>query len=189
MAQDSSEIVVAASGDVSIAPVGTTLPTTLVALDENWANLGYTTEDGVTFSDSVEIEEIRAWQSANPVRKIVTARDKTVAFSLEQWNPDNFILAYGGGEWSEPTPGIYRFDPPAVADAIAEYSMVIDWADGDKQHRVVIERGNVQEGVETQLIRSGAAVLPITFGTLNPDDPDASAWYHLTDDPAFSVAS
>lgn len=188
--QDSSEIVVAVSGDISIAPVGTTLPTDLSALDTDvWTNLGYTTEDGVTFNDSVEIEEIRAWQSANPVRKIVTARDKTVEFALEQWNPDNFILAYGGGDWSMPSAGIHRFDPPAVADAVAEYSMVVDLADGDKSHRFVIERGNVQEGVETQLLRSGAAVLPITFGTLNPDNPDNPAWYHLTDDPAFANAS
>lgn len=187
--QDATEIVVAASGDISIAPFGTTLPEDPTEdLDPAFVVLGYATEDGVTLTDGVTVQEINAWQKAQPVRKITTLRTKTAAFQLEQWNRENFELAYQGGEWTEPSPGVYRYDPPADSDDLPEWSVVIDWQDGDKHHRLVIERAIVQEGVSTKLARTGAAVLPITLGALTPDN-EPSAWYHLTDDPAFAHGS
>lgn len=187
--QDSAEVIVAAEGDVAVAPVGTTLPTTpTAALNAAFQTLGYLTTDGVTLTDGVTIEEIRAWQKQQPIRKIVTARTKTAAFEMQQWNRQNFVLAYGGGAWTSPSSGVYRFDPPADSEAVAELAMVIDWVDGEKNHRLVIPRGLMQEGVTTKLIRTGSAVLPITFAALTPDGADRS-WYHLTDDDAFALGS
>lgn len=187
MAQDATQLVVAASGDIAVAPVGTALPTTpTAALDAAFKNLGYVTEDGVTFSDSVDVEDVPAWQSPVPIRRLVTGRSKSVSFELQQWNRQNFELAFGGGVWSVPSIGVYRYDPPADEDALREYAMVIDWQDGTKDHRVVIERGNMQEGVETQLLRTGVSVLPITFAALSAGDGTAP-WYHLTDDASFAA--
>lgn len=189
MAANSEEITVALSGNVFVAPYtdALALPDDMSALDGAFVDLGYTSEDGVTFSASPTVEEIRAWQKATPVRRIVTARDASAAFVLEQTNLDTFALAFGGGDWTEPTAGVYRYDPPADEDALAEYATVIDFADGDRNSRIVIMRATINEAVETQLVRNNAAMLPVTLAALTPDAEDA-AWYFLSDDPAYAVS-
>jgi hypothetical protein len=187
MSQDSDQITVALSGNVSVAPYssGLVLPTDLGALDAAFSNLGYTSEDGVTFSATPNIEEIRAWQKATPVRRIVTSRDVAAAFTLEQTNLDTFALAFGGGDWTS-NAGVYRYDPPADEDALAEYACVIDFSDGDRNSRIVIMRSTVNEAVETQLVRNNAAMLPVTLAGLTPDGEDR-AWYFLSDDDAYGA--
>lgn len=183
---DSEQLVVPLSGHIRLANLAD-VPTLPGASDgpeaatPDFVDLGYTTEDGVTFTATPTVEDIGAWQKATPVRRLVTARALTAAYSLEQWNQDNFSLAFGGGQWSEPAAGVFRYDPPADTEALAEYAKVIDFADGDRHFRVVILRGNVTEAVETTLQRTGASVLPITFSALSPDDADR-AWYFVSDD-------
>lgn len=186
MPQEAAELVVAAAGNVHVANLAgnPTLPGNDApgsALDSDFIDLGYTTEDGASFTATPTVEDINAWQKATPVRRLVTARALTVAFSLEQWNRDTFALAFGGGSWTNPAAGIYRYDPPADTAALAEYAMVVDFADGDRKGRVVVFSGNVTEAVETSLTRTGAALLPVTFSALTPDDEDA-AWYFIGDD-------
>ena len=75
MAKDSDQIVVAASGSVYVAPVGTAVQTDPAqSLSATFRELGYVTEDGVTFADAPSVEAIMAWQKATPVRRIVTGR-------------------------------------------------------------------------------------------------------------------
>jgi hypothetical protein len=188
LAQDTKQIKVLSEGDLFIAPVGTALPETVdEALDPAFINLGLVTDDGVTFSRGQEVEDIMSWQRQTPSRRIVTGRTFTAAAQLQQHNPDNFALAFGGGEWSEPDAGIYRYDPPADGDALAEYAVVIDAQDGDRHDRAVILRSTVEGEVETQFVRNAASVLPITFSALTPDDADRP-WYYLSDDEAFAGA-
>lgn len=190
MTKDADEFVVASNGSINLGPTDATMPVDLDPLDSDFVELGYATEDGVTFADAPTVEDIRSWQSATPTRRLVTERTNSAAFQLQQWNADSFALAFGGGAWSVVDvgpPQITRFDPPAPEDALAEYALAIDWSDGDKNYRLVIPRGNVQEGVETQLTRGGVAVLPITFGVLVPDT--GLQWNLYSDDPAIEVAS
>lgn len=186
MAQNAEEIVVAAQGSINVATVTDTLvyPTTEdETLDSAFAELGYATEDGVTFTATPNVEDINAWQAATPVRRLVTARALTLATQLEQWNEDTFAIAFGGGEWSE-SGTTFRYDPPADTDALVSLAVVIDAQDGDRKMRWVVYRTNVTEAVETNLTRTAAAVLPVTFSALTPDDQDR-AWYYLSDDAAF----
>lgn len=198
MANTAEEITVALTGSISIAPYSgaLTLPTDPAsALDVAFVDLGYTTEDGVTFTATPSVEEIMAWQKATAVRRIVTNRESSIAFTLEQLNLDNWSLAFGGGTWvttaESPGPPVvpayHRYDPPADADPLAEYACVVDFVDGAKRGRLVMIRGNVTESVETQFVRSEAAMLPIQVDGLTPDDAD-SAWYFLSNDAAFAAA-
>jgi len=74
-----SEVRVAGTGELSLAPVGTALPTdTTTALTTAFKGYGYTTEDGCTLTKSVSRDGIPAWQSITPVRYITTSLEFTV---------------------------------------------------------------------------------------------------------------
>ena len=185
---DATELVVASSGQISVAPIGTALPTaTTAALNAAFYGLGYATEDGVTLTATPEVEEFMAWQSRQAVRRELLGQEIQVAFSLEQWNEATIPLAFGGGTITGTAPN-YRYDLPDEDDAIDERSMVIDAVDGAKHYRWVFPRGSVTESAETQLTRGALAVLPITFKALAPAAGGASG-YMLTDDPAFAAGS
>lgn len=189
MAQNAEQVRVAPRGDLWVAPVGSTLPTDLEDLSSPWVNLGLTTEEGTALTYSEAREDIPAWQRATPVRRLVTARNMSTGYTLLQWNADNFALAFGGGEISEPSPGVYRYDPPDDDDPLSEYAQVIDFHDGDIHGRLVIEKGAVNDDVQTNLVRTAASTLPVTFQALASDDSDESTWYLLSNDPAFEPVS
>lgn len=185
MPTDANEIVVAGNGTVRVAPVGTTAPTTPTATPAAaWIDLGYITEDGATFRDSKDIADIEAWQSFYPVAKIITGKEATVSFALMQWNERTVPLAFGGGSVTNPSAGVWRFAPQSPG-TIDYRALMIDWADGIKSYRLIIPRGLVIEAVDTNLVRTDSAVLPITFSAVpvsSSDDP----FVLLTNDLAFS---
>jgi hypothetical protein len=188
MANDASEIVVAANGRVFVGPLGVTEPTDLDTaigtVDADWAELGYINEDGVTFHDSRTLERIGAWQSFYPVRRIVTEKDAMATFVLRQWNSENVVLAFGGGFVTDEGSGVMRYTPPDPEE-LDERAICIEWFDDEKRYRLVMSKGIVTETSETKLARTAAADLPISFGA-TPASGD-SAWYLLTDDPAFTA--
>ena len=189
MSMNAEQITVAAYGEIAIGPTDATLPVSATAaLPTDFTELGFVTEDGVTFTATPSVEDINAWQKSTPVRRLVTARELTASTSFQQWNNDSFVLAFGGGKWTATgtSPNVsYRYDPPSDVEALGEHAVVITAKDGDKNFRWVIMRANVTEAVETNLIRTGAAVLPVTFNALAPEDEDR-AWYFLSDDAAFA---
>lgn len=287
LAQNADEIVVAASGNIYVAPVGTALPTTADdALNGSFVQLGFASEDGVTFTDSTEYEDVPAWQSFYPVRKIPSTKESMAEFTLLQWNvntiplafqggawsgggataemqvvvltgfsgTDNFHLTYGGNEsanivrgtnydaagvkaaiegisgvtftvevlnltdegfivqWNEtgtrtalsvtnPTgvTGVvgtlvegaaaagsdYIYSPPLPGEDIDYRSMVVEWSDGSRDNRIVIERGMVSGEVEVDLTRTAAAGLPISFSALPASGSDLP-WQFLSNDPAMA---
>lgn len=184
--KDTDEIVVGANGTVRVAPVGTAVPADQDAAPAGaWVDLGYLNEDGVTFRDAKTLETISVWQLFHPARRIVTGRETAVDFVLRQWGADQVPFAFGGGVVSEPVPasGNFKFTPPAP-ETIDERALMVDWHDGTKDYRLVIARGMVTDAVETNLVRSSAADLPISFGVNGSDAGDP--WFLLTNDPAFA---
>lgn len=185
---DASEIVVAGSGQVYVAPVGTSLPTTPTATpNAAFVGLGYHNEDGVSISVSPTIEEFSAWQSRQAIRREMTAQEITISFALQQWNENNVVLAFGGGAISTVSGG-YRYDFPEDDDSLAEKAIIVDCVDGATHHRFVFGRGTVTEAVESQFQRGATALLPITFKVLGPEDGGAPGYY-LTDSAAFATGS
>lgn len=97
MAKDADKVVVAATGTVYVAAVGTTPPTDATAsLAGGFVDLGYVSEDGVTVTIGKNVEELRAWQSAEPVRRIVTARSMKASFNLMEWKELTLEVAADG---------------------------------------------------------------------------------------------
>lgn len=189
MAADADKIVVAGSGTIYASPtsgVTLTAPTAIDdAVDSDLKELGYVTEDGITFQDSKDVSEIRAWQAAYPVRRIVTGRTFTVSFNLMEWKPETFKLAFGGGTLTETTANTeFKFAPPAEDD-LYEAAVLIDFNDGTKDYRLWIPRCTVVELGEIVLKRGEAATLPITLEAIS--DGTADAWQLFTDDTTFDV--
>lgn len=181
-----ANILVGSNGTISVAPAGTTLPSTHEdALNGAFSAVGYISEDGITLSSSVDVADIAAFQSLLPVRKVVTGRTFDVSFVLREWTAKNIELAFGGGEVTDETTH-FQYSPPAAGDALLEKSVVVDWNDGDKVYRLVLARIVATDSVETSVVRTGASDLPITLNVL--EDANGDTWYLMTDDPAMDPA-
>lgn len=187
MPKDTSQIVVGANGTIRVAPIGTVIPASVdVAWAAGWVDLGFTSEDGVTFTDSKTLEPIPVWQLLFPARRVVTERDVTAAFVLRQWSSDTVPFAFGGGTIVEDViDAAWTYTPPDP-EVIDERMLGVEWLDGDKTYRLIMGRGMVTENVETNLVRNAAADLPITFGVLGEDG--VAPFRLQTDDPAFAAA-
>lgn len=183
--KDASELKVAGNGGIFVAPVGSTLPVDVDSpLDGAFVDTGYATEDGVTFRYAPEITDHRGWQSAHPLRRDLTNVELDAVFGLLQWNEETIRLAFGGGEVTEPSDGVFRYDFPEAGDEIDERAAVVETIDGDRKDRFVIARCNPVEAVETQFQRASTAVLPITLRALQPDS-GVVAYYLTNDEDAF----
>lgn len=84
------------TGTIWRAPKGTALPTDAVtALNAAFKNLGHISEDGVTFSDSKEVEEIKNMDGVT-VYTVQTSFTSTMNCSLiEGMNPEVLKAHYG----------------------------------------------------------------------------------------------
>jgi len=178
-------VVVAGSGKVYVGPTTATAPTNvagaLVLTAGNWSELGFISEDGATFTEGKDVTDINAWQSFYPVRKMVTGRTVEISFALREFNKRAVEFALGGtasinaAEW--------KYTPPSPTD-LSIKSLVLEWTDGTKGYRLYVPNGIVTEAVETNLTRTSAADLPVTFSAT---DPGTGNIYTLfTNDISFS---
>lgn len=192
MAQTAEQIKVAAKGALYLARLDDNpkLPEDLTTkLEAKFGEVGYFSDDGATCTKSESTENVMVWQKKTPARIITTERNFSVAGSLTQWNRDNVSVAMGGGEWTEPKPSVYRFDPPADYDPLTDWVAVLETIDGDRIDRWVIEKCNITGDVETQAVSNAASVLPITLSALTPDGKDRPWFYLSNDDAAYATGS
>lgn len=187
---DPGETIIAGNGQVYVAAVGSTAPTSEASAlaPATWFGLGYHTEDGVSISESPEIVRHRAWQTRTDVRRTRDSDTFQVTFALEQWNEQSVPLAFGGGTVSEPTSNKFKFVPPTAGAAENEKALVCDVIDGSTTLRFYIPRGTVVDGVTSQFTRSQLGVLPITFEAMEPDD-GTPAWSLFTNSTGFTAGS
>lgn len=185
MPQDAQNVIVAGTGAVYVAPDGTPAPPDLVALTTPWVDVGYVSEDGVTFTFSREQEEVNAWQVSTPVRVLVTNEPISIEFELEQFDQETVLLAFRGGTFTPGTPPAPAIYTPPDAGATDVRSLTIDAIDGDYTFRFWFPRAQVAEDVATQLVRSDAVRLPLTFNVLAAPEK----WQIASDHPSFAAAA
>lgn len=187
MALNTAEVLVGANGNIYAAPVGTTAPADFsVAYAAGWLELGYADEDGVTFSNGRDTEDINVWQDFDPARTIVTGRNVTISWNLMQWNETTLPLAMGGGTIATTGTGgtlKYQFTP-AAAGTLDERAFSVYWVDGVRQYRLFIPRGVITDEVSFTLNKSSAAALPISVRVLGTSS--SSAFYLYTNDANFA---
>jgi hypothetical protein len=193
VALDADEVVIAGNGAVYVAPLATALPADVdTALIAAYVELGYLSEDGVTWADGKEVEGVPAWQSFYDIRKYVTSKTMSLELVLRQWNDVNVKLAFGGGSVATITgpPVQYRYEPPAP-ESIDYRILVVEWQDGVDEYRLVVPRGMVTNEVSSQLARTTPADLPVTFeavpeGRPTPGQLATQPWYFITNEGAFA---
>lgn len=186
---DTTEIRVFASGQVYVAPVGTTLPVNPTAsLNAAFVGLGYITEDGAALSVAPEIQDVMAWQSRQAVRRELVSQEVTATFALLQWNETNIVFAFGGGSVTTPAGGIYRYELPTDG-ALDERCVILEAIDGAVHERIILPRCNVTDAVETNFVRNDASTLPISVKALQPADGSTSMIFLTDDATSFAVGS
>lgn len=93
---DASNVEVAVTGRVCLAPLGTTPPTdSATPLDPAWKDVGYISEDGITETPEADTEEIRAWQNGDVVRTIQTSHAIRYSFTMIETNAVSLEAYYG----------------------------------------------------------------------------------------------
>lgn len=192
MPADATEVVVGSNGKVYVAPAGTALPSNIAtALNAAFKDVGYVSEDGVSFTDGKDLEDVEAWQSFYPIRRLITGKTFGVEFVMRQWNEDTVKMAFGGG-LIQRTSGITTYRPPKPDDGIDYRAVVIEWVDGTATYRLVIPRCMVDGEVSPQVVRTAAADLPVSFAATPSGNPDGvtlslEPWYLVTNATQFQI--
>jgi len=95
---NADQILVGSNGAVWVAPTGTALPTDVDgALNAAFKSLGYLSPQGPEISNGKTTNDIRAWQSFDPIATRVTEATLQVNFELMEWDSKTITLAFGGG--------------------------------------------------------------------------------------------
>jgi len=175
------------NGHVYLAPIGTTAPIDLTtAWAPAWVDLGYLSDDGVEMEYSTDTEDIMAWQSLNPIRKVLTSVDLTLAFTAIELKSRAVTAYFPDSTITEVTPGtVFRLDIPA-APGPAEYAFGFEWHDGDIDHRVVIPRGEVTDRESVTFERGEPVGLGMTASAYASSVPELAIW--LSNDPSWAPA-
>lgn len=179
--QDPTEVRLAPFGDVYIAPIGSTLPTSPTAtLDTAFVQVGLVSDSGVSLTPNVSTNDIKAWQSLTPVKTTITGVGLTVKFSMIQVNQETTAEYFFGGDWTN-VAGNGRLDFSASPD-LQERCLVIEWLDDEgNQNRLVFGRGLFTDRDAFTLVRTDATALGLTYeclenlgllGYLLSNDPD-----------------
>lgn len=186
LAQTAAETVVAAGGGVYVAAAETVKPATpTTAPGGSFSNVGYLTEDGVTFAFGDNQEEMGAWQAALAIRRMRNGQTFTMNVSLRQWNDLTLPVAFGGGAVSGAGPYTYSFPDPT--DAIVEREWLIRWNDGTRNFQLWVPRIVVSDPTEVQLQRAGNADLPLSLAALQPNTGGMKIAQIDTDDAQFAA--
>lgn len=184
MANDADNVRAGLDGSIYVAPIGSTAPIDLeTAWDAAWTELGFLSEDGVEMSYSTDVEDINAWQSLSPVRRILTGVDMTLGFTAIELKADSITLYFPDSTLST-TAGVHKLDIPS-SPSPAEMALGLEWRDGTITNRLIVPRGEVTERGAISLQRGSAVGLEMTYSAYASSAPELATW--LSNDPALAT--
>ena len=107
------------TGAVWVAPKGTTLPTdATTALAGTYKLLGFTSDAGVTISESDSSQDLIAWEGRTKVYNFKTEYYETVSFTPIQTNGDVAKLTWGDSNVTVSGSTIYAKHTAAMLDPV-----------------------------------------------------------------------
>lgn len=156
----------ASNGTLYIAPVATAAPTDVgTVLPATWKQLGYVSDAGVSITPSITTQAVNAWQSAVPVKYLVTGASFQIAFVLLQFDKEAAELYFGGAFASNATDE-YKMDVESNPELV-ETSLIVEWNDATVENRLYIPRAQVSAREALTLVRTGATSLGLTLDALD----------------------
>jgi hypothetical protein len=152
---------------IYIAEAGTEPPD---ETDEEWGSdwsiLGYLSDDGPTVGSSTDSESLQPWQSAVPLREVITGRSITMQFVIWSLNEQTLALYFDA---DVPTAGAdgsidmeLRTDTPAHL-----YAIGIDSADAERVFRISFRRASLSAAGDMAISRGAAVPLDCTLSALD----------------------
>lgn len=168
---------------VSIAPLGTTLPTGLDAPGAGFADVGWLHSDGIPFTPTDSIEKIRGHQGARVVRTTVTESDLTFQFQCLETTALTLGLQHNITASTTAT-GVTTMTASSGRQIEAR-AFVLDLYDKDDtniHYRYVIPRGEI--GERSEFAHSAADITGYTFNV-----EIIGEYFIYTNDPAAEVAA
>ncbi|WP_405909546.1 hypothetical protein OG742_37090 [Streptomyces sp. NBC_00828] len=185
MSNDADNVRVALTGSILMAPKGSTAPVDLdSAWDAAWQDLGFMSDDGVAMEYSTDVEDINAWQSLSPVRRVLTSVDMTLGFTAIELKARTVTAYFPGSTITNVSGAIQRLDIPA-APGPQEFAFGLEWIDGDIKNRLVVARGEITARESLALGRSSAVGLGMTVSAYASSAPEIATW--LSNDPAWAA--
>ncbi|MFG3585137.1 hypothetical protein [Streptomyces sp. NPDC047990] len=186
MANDADNVRVGLNGSVYIAPKGTTAPADLdSAWAAGWVDLGYLSDDGVSMEYGTDTQDINAWQSLSPVRKVLTSVNMTLGFTAIELKTATVTLYFPSATMSDVSGTVHKLSIPA-APSPDERAIGLEWIDGTIKNRLIISRGEVTDRSAITIGRSDAVGLEMTVSAYADTAPEIAVW--LSNDPAWSAA-
>lgn len=169
--------------EVFLAPVGSTLPTTLTDPIAPFAALGWLSEDGVSLAVSTDVEKFKGWQGGSTLRTKVTGTEKTISIQCLEETPGVTELYFGHGAKTVTGTGadaVGRVDLPEGIGTVAR-AAVFKFVDGDVTKFLCCEKVEVTDREELAHTNSGLTMYGFTFDIIGDS-------YILSDAPAFTAA-
>ena len=166
--------------DVSLAPIGTALPTNLTdALDEKFVEVGWINEDGMTFSPDDSVDKRKAHQGHRIYRTVMTDSSTDFSFIALQANLQTLKLQWKVKESKkEAAHSVHTLSNARDIDA---YAIVIRAQANGHKYLWACPRFEVGERDEYKISATDDAATNVK-GTFSDNIT------FITDDPAFAPA-
>lgn len=155
MANNANNVRVGVTGSAWVGATSATAPTTAVSSLSSFTELGYISADGITETRDRSTNDIRAWQTSDLVRSVVTDSTATFTFTLLEATKATVELYYGATVTG--SNGSIEVNPSSTGGT---KSFVLNAVDGDKSIRFYIPSGEVT-AVEPISYVNGD---PVSFG-------------------------
>lgn len=162
-------------GRIYYAPLATAIPTFTAAASKltgtwtSWLEVG-ATDDGLTYSESTDTEDVRVAESLYAVRTQTTGKTASVALSISHISDVNWRLASNGGTITTSGTGVTKMSTYVPPLAGSEIRVMLGFQSLDDDEIIVWPQVFNTGGFETA--RAGFAdkhVLPVEFSVELPD--------------------
>jgi hypothetical protein len=130
-----------------------------------WRCLGYLSDDGPTVSQTSDSEDLQPWQSAVPIRSVITSRGVTIQAVLWQLNAATLAL-YFDTDVPEENPDGSLHMTVRTDQAGHTYAIGIDSRDGGRVMRIVFPRANLTDVGDMPIQRGAVIPLDVTLSAL-----------------------
>lgn len=162
-------------GRLYYAPIGTTIPTFTAAASlvsgtwTSWVEVG-ATDEGITYNESTDTEDVRVAESLYAIKTVVTGKSGTVSFSISHISDLNWGLAANGGTFTVTGTGATKLSVYVPPLAGSEVRKMLGFHSLDGDEVIIWPQCFNSGGFETP--RAGFSskhVLPVAFSVELPD--------------------